>query len=246
MTGTQILPAQTNTAQSASAQNSTARPFPGRPADAPAGPEADGVLPITVAVAYHSGNGHNAVLARAVRDGAAGAGARAVLIDVERMTDAAWAELDAADAIVFGAPTYMGTASAPFHAFAQASSGRWQARAWLDKVAAGFTVAGAMSGDKLHTLQYFTVLASQHGMHWVSLDLLPGWCSSTGSADDLNRLGITLGAGAQANTDEGPEAVPPADADTARHLGARVAGVAARLGAARAPAAWSAAWGTEG
>lgn len=238
MTGTQTLAAWTS-------------PVTVPAASAPAAPEADGGPPVTVAVAYHSGKGHNAVMARAVHEGAAGAGARAVLIDVERMTEAAWAELDAADAIVFGAPTYMGTASAPFHAFAQASSGRWAARAWRDKVAAGFTVAGAMSGDKLHTLQYFTILASQHGMHWVSVDLLPGWSSSTGSVDDLNRLGITLGAGAQANTDEGPEAVPAADADTARHLGARVAGVAARLeahrlNAHRAPAARSAPWEAEG
>ena len=54
----------------------------------------------------------------------------------------------------------------------------------------------------------------------------PGWCSSTGSEHDLNRLGITLGAGAQANTDEGPEAVTKADTETARHLGRRVATVA--------------------
>lgn len=183
----------------------------------------------TVAVAYHSGKGHTAVLAEAVYQGATEAGAKAALIAVDGITDEQWAELDAADAIVFGAPTYMGTASAAFHVFAQDTAGRWSARAWRDKVAAGFTIAGAMSGDKLHTLQYFTVLASQHGMHWVNLDLPPGWSSSSGSPDDLNRLGITLGAGAQANTDEGPEAVPRSDVETARHLGARVAAVAAAL-----------------
>jgi multimeric flavodoxin WrbA len=141
--------------------------------------------------------------------------------------EAGWRALDAADAVVFGSPTYMGTASAAFHTFAQATSGRWAARAWRDKVAAGFTVAGAMSGDKLHTLTYFSLLASQHGMHWVNLDLPPGWSSSAGSEHDLNRLGITLGAGAQANTDQGPEAVTGSDAATARHLGRRVAETAA-------------------
>lgn len=176
----------------------------------------------TVAVPYHSGTGHTAVLAEAVVQGAQEAGARAVPIVVDTITAAQWAELDAADAIVFGAPTYMGTASAAFHVFAQASSKRWAERVWKDKLAAGFTIAGAMSGDKLSTLQYFTILASQHGMHWVSLDLMPGWSSTTGSEHDLNRLGITLGAGAQVNTDEGPEAVSKADAETARHLGRRV------------------------
>ncbi|WP_406334089.1 flavodoxin family protein [Streptomyces sp. NBC_00203] len=180
----------------------------------------------TVAIAYHSGFGHTTVLAEAVRDGVADAGADAVLIAVDGITEEEWAALDAADAIVFGSPTYMGSASAAFHVFAESTSKRWAARAWKDKVASGFTVAGAMNGDKLHTLQYFAILASQHAMHWVNLDLTPGWCSSTGSEHDLNRLGITLGAGAQANTDQGPEAVTKADAETARHLGRRVATVA--------------------
>jgi NAD(P)H dehydrogenase (quinone) len=179
----------------------------------------------SVAIAYHSGSGHTAVLAEAVRAGVEEAGARAAVIAVDRIEDSQWAELDAADAIVFGAPTYMGSASAAFHVFAEATAGRWSARAWRNKFAAGFTIAGAMSGDKLHTLQYFTILASQHGMHWINLDVLPGWSSTRGSIEDLNRLGITLGAGAQANTDEGPEAVPQADADTALHLGRRVAEV---------------------
>ncbi|WP_031191886.1 flavodoxin family protein, partial [Streptomyces peucetius] len=74
--------------------------------------------------------------------------------------------LDAADAIVFGSPTYMGTASGAFHVFAEATSKRWATRAWQDKLAAGFTNSGSKSGDKLHTLQFFTVLAAQHGMHW--------------------------------------------------------------------------------
>ncbi|HEX6967872.1 MAG TPA: flavodoxin family protein [Micromonosporaceae bacterium] len=182
-----------------------------------------------VAIAYHSGSGHTAALAEAVGRGAAETGAEAVLIAVDRITDEQWAVLDAADAIVFGAPTYMGTASAPFHHFAQATAKRWSARAWRDKLASGFTISGAMSGDKLHTLEYFSILAAQHGMHWVNLDLLPGWSSSTGSVHDLNRLGVTLGTGAQANTDEGPEAVSEADLSTARHLGRRVAQVAVTI-----------------
>ncbi|HEY0166777.1 MAG TPA: flavodoxin family protein [Jatrophihabitans sp.] len=188
----------------------------------------------TVAIAYHSRSGHTAVLAEAVRAGVEETGARAVVVRVDLIDDAQWAELDAADAIVFGAPTFMGTASAAFHVFAESTAGRWAARAWRDKLAAGFTIAGAMSGDKLHTLQYFTILAAQHGMHWVNLDLLPGWSSTRGSIQDLNRLGITLGAGAQVNTDEGPEAVSQADADTALHLGKRVAEVAGAFADTRA------------
>lgn len=188
----------------------------------PAGPSP------TVAIAYHSGNGHTAVLAQAVREGAEDVGAAVVSIQVDTITEQQWQRLDGADAIVFGAPTYMGTASAAFHTFAQATSGRWAERAWTDKLAAGFTVSGAKSGDKLHTLQYFGVLAAQHGMHWVNLDLLPGWNSSAGSEHDLNRLGFSLGAAGQADIDLGPEAVTKADVETARHLGRRVAATARR------------------
>ncbi|KUJ64627.1 NADPH-dependent FMN reductase [Streptomyces albus subsp. albus] len=187
-----------------------------------------------VTIAYHSGFGHTAVLAEAVRDAATEAGATVHLVKVDEITEAQWELLDASDAIVFGSPTYMGTASGAFHVFAEASSKRWFTRAWQDKIAAGFTNSGSKSGDKLHTLQYFTVLAAQHGMHWVSLNLLPGWNATTGSEDDLNRLGFFLGAGAQSFSDEGPEGVREADIATAEHLARRVVEAARTFAAGRA------------
>ncbi len=80
-----------------------------------------------------------------------------------------------------------------------------------------------MSCDKLHTPQYFSMLVAQHGMHWISVGLLPGWNTTTASAHDHNRLGFYLGAGTQTWNDQGPEAVHDADVSTARHLGQRVA-----------------------
>ncbi|MFE9562499.1 flavodoxin family protein [Streptomyces sp. NPDC006487] len=201
------------------------------PGQAPTGTSA--VESPLVVVAYHSGRGHTAALAAAARDGAGEAGARAVLVDVLSISDSQWTLLDEADGVMFGSPTYMGSASSAFHAFAEASSKRWAAQAWRNKAASGFTVAGSMNGDKLHTLQYFSILAAQHGMHWVNLDIPPGWNSSTGSENDLNRLGINLGAGAQANTDAGDEGVTKADLETVRHLGRRVAQVAGLLRARR-------------
>jgi NAD(P)H dehydrogenase (quinone) len=186
-----------------------------------------------VSIAYHSGYGHTAVVAEAVRAGAVSAGATVHLVKVDEITEEQWAQLDASDAIVFGAPTYMGTASAAFHQFAEDSSKRWFGSEWKDKLAAGFTNSGSKSGDKLHTLQFFNVLAAQHGMTWVSLGLHPGWNNSGGSEHDLNRLGIFLGAGAQTNVDEGPDAVHRADEATAEHLGRRVAEQAAIFVAGR-------------
>lgn len=177
---------------------------------------------ITIVIASCSGYGHTAQIATAVADGArAVPGTQVIRVDVASLSDADWELLDDADAIVFGSPTYMGTASGAFHAFAEASSKRWSTRAWRDKLAAGFTNSGSMSGDKLHTLQYFALLAAQHGMLWVSLDLLPGWNTTTSSPGDDNRLGFYLGAGAQSFNDTA--AVHDADLNTARHLGRRVA-----------------------
>ncbi|MFI2610299.1 flavodoxin family protein [Kitasatospora sp. NPDC018619] len=188
----------------------------------------------TVALAYHSGYGHTAVLAEAVARGAAAAGAEVVTIAVDTITEEQWARLDAADAIVFGSPTYMGTASGAFHTFAEATSKRWFTDAWKDKVAAGFTNSGSKSGDKAATLGFFQTLAAQHGMTWVNLGLKPGWNSTTSSENDLNRLGFFSGAAASSPVDAGPEGVHKADIATAEHLGERVARHTAVLLAGRA------------
>ncbi|MBO1335914.1 flavodoxin family protein [Streptomyces sp. VRA16 Mangrove soil] len=193
------------------------------------------VTPV-VSIAYHSGYGHTAVIAEAVRAGAVQAGAEARLIDVDGISEEEWAQLDASDAIVFGSPTYMGTASGAFHVFAEASSKRWFGHAWRDKLAAGFTNSASKSGDKLHTLQFFQTLAAQHGMTWVNLGLHPGWNASTASENDLNRLGFFSGAAAQSNNDQGPEGVHKADIATAEHLGRRVAETARVFVAGRAAA----------
>ena len=157
-----------------------------------------------------------------------------IVVPVERITSAQWNQLDDADAIVFGAPTYMGTASAAFHAFAEATARRWLIRRWQDKLAAGFTNSGSMAGDKSGTLGFFAGLAAQHGMVWVSLGLAPGWNSTTGSEFDLNRLGFYQGAAAQSNVDDRSGKVHESDLATAEHLGARVAWLARIVVAGRA------------
>lgn len=189
-----------------------------------------------VSIAYHSGYGHTAVVAEAVRAGALDAGATVHLIKVDEITDAQWELLDASDAIVFGSPTYMGTASGAFHKFAEDSSKRWFTDTWRDKLAAGFTNSASKSGDKLHTLQFFQILAAQHGMTWVNLGLKPGWNTTEASENDINRLGFFAGAGAQTHNDLGPEGVHKADLATAEHLGRRVATTARIFTTGRAAA----------
>jgi NAD(P)H dehydrogenase (quinone) len=175
-----------------------------------------------VAIVYHSGYGHTQKQAEAVAEGArAVAGASVALIPIAE-AEARLDELNAADAIVFGSPTYMGSVSGPFKTWMDSTSKVWGK--WNGKLAAGFTNSASQSGDKLNTLLQISVFAAQHGMLWVSLGLMPGNNNSKGSVNDLNRLGSFLGAMAQSNADQGPEHGPIAsDLETAKHLGRRVA-----------------------
>jgi len=128
---------------------------------------------------------------------------------------------DAADALAFGSPTYMGGPAAQFKAFADATSDRWTTQRWADKVAAGFTTGSCANGDQGHTLAYFTILAAQHGMLWCGLDI-PGGTDPQGR----NRLGSQSGLA----THVVDGALDASDLATARYLGRRLAGAAARAG----------------
>ncbi|MDF1774733.1 MAG: flavodoxin family protein [Rhizobiaceae bacterium] len=186
-------------------------------------------MTLNISIAYHSGYGHTEALAKAVEGGVRRfSTAQPHLIDVTQINEAGWAQLAQSDAIIFGSPTYMGAVSGPFKTFMDQTSKIWMERGWQNKLAAGFTVSGSQSGDKFATLSQLATLAAQHGMLWVSLGLLPGNHSSTSSIDDLNRIGGSIGAMAQANTDQGADLAPPqADRETAALLGERVARLAA-------------------
>jgi multimeric flavodoxin WrbA len=186
-----------------------------------------------VVVVYHSRGGRTRALAAAVVRGAAQvAGVEARAIDVEQGVP--HDELAAADAIVFGSPTYMGSASAPFKAFMDATSPVWALQGWRDKIAAGFTHSAAPSGDKLGTLTQLAVFAAQHGMVWVGLGLPPSYAAaaSASSAADTNRLGSHLGAMAQ--SPPGGQGPVEGDLRTCEHLGRRVAELAVRWASGRA------------
>lgn len=172
-----------------------------------------------VVVVYHSGYGHTQRVAEYV---AKGAGAELIAISANGdLTDAQWAALDAADAIIMGSPTYMGMASWQFKKFADATSKKWFTGAWKDKVAGGFTCSAGMSGDKLSTLQYMVTLAMQLGMVWVS--------QTVANDGTLNRLSSFTGVMAQCGPQDPADKIPQGDLDTAAAYGARVAAIAQKL-----------------
>jgi multimeric flavodoxin WrbA len=186
--------------------------------------------PMLISIVYDSGFGHTAQQAKAVAEGVQSrAGVEAKLIIVGG--NIPWDTLEASDAIIFGSPTYNGMISAKLKEFFELSTKKaWNEFKWRNKVAAGFTTSGAYNGDKLSSLIAMSLFAAQHAMIWVGLDLKPGNSSSSGSEEDLNRMGSWLGAMAQANVDQGPDVVPPiSDLNTAAHLGARVAEIAQML-----------------
>ena len=179
-----------------------------------------------IAIVFHSGYGHTKGMAESV---AAGAGGELLAIDAEgNLTEAQWATLGAADAIVFGSPTYMGSVSWQFKKFADASSKQWFTQAWKNRIAAGFTNSASMNGDKLSTLHYLFTLSQQHSMIWVGTGMLPS-NSKAATRNDLNYVGAYSGAMAQSPSDASPDEMLPGDLETAKQFGARVAEVASKF-----------------
>lgn len=179
-----------------------------------------------IAIVFHSGYGHTKRMAEAVAEGAKG---ELIAIDAEgNVTEAQWATLLAADAIVFGSPTYMGSVSWQFKKFADASSKPWFGQAWKDKIAAGFTNSASMNGDKLSTLHYLFTLSQQHSMIWVGTGMMP---SNTKAAqrNDINYVASSSGAMAQTPSDAGVDEMLPGDLETAKLFGVRIAEIAGKF-----------------
>lgn len=184
-----------------------------------------------IAVVYHSGYGHTEVVARHVVQGALSvSGVTAQIFKVDDVMHEP-DKLNDFDAIIFGSPTYMGSVSAPFKAFMDATAGIWFKQAWKDKLAAGFTNSGGLSGDKFNSLVQLVTFAAQHSMLWVSLGLMNESIAQgklNGDPTCENRLGAFLGAMAQSDNLPPTQTPPAGDLKTAQLLGERVAKAAVR------------------
>ena len=192
--------------------------------DGPA-PQSGTTMPL-LAIVYFSISGTTEALAHAVARGAAGTAEIALcrivghdVVSGRFQNENLLETIDGADAVAFGSPTYMGGAAAQFKAFADASSDRWSAQRWTNKIAGGFTTGACAGGDQLHTLTYFSILAAQHGMLWCGLDI-PGGEDPGGR----NRLGSQLGLA----THLVDGVLPQSDLLTAEYVGQRLARMAGR------------------
>jgi NAD(P)H dehydrogenase (quinone) len=180
---------------------------------------------VNVAITYFSGAGHTRKLADTIAVALGQEDCAARLIDVTRMEPLDWQALEAADAILFGVPTYMGGPAAEFKAFMDASSDIWERQLWADKLAAGFTVATFPAGDKLSTLMQLSLFAMQHGMIWVGQDQIGAPVDQT--KPGINQTGSWMGLSATTVRDK-TQLVSADDLETARRFAGRLARVVRR------------------
>ena len=173
-----------------------------------------------IVIVFHSGYGHTAKVAQAVAEGSGGT---LLTIDAEgNLPEGGWEQLAAADAIVFGSPTYMGSVSWQFKKFADASSKPWFTQVWKNKLAAGFTNSATLNGDKLSTLHYLFTLSQQHSMLWVGAGMMPVNHKAATRAD-INNVGSFSGLMTVSPSDASPDEMIPGDIATAKKFGERVA-----------------------
>ena len=183
-----------------------------------------------VAIVYHTTYGHTKLQAEAVLRGAKSVPNVSAQLYTTDEAAARLDELDAADAIVFGCPTYMGNMSAGMKSFLEVAVKKWFTLAWKNKVAGAFTNSSSFSGDKLNTLVGLVINAMQHGMIFVGLGMMPSanrpqdMNSVAGPGPEAqNRAGSFIGPTSASFQVKPPDAPPKGDIETAEAYGRRIA-----------------------
>ncbi len=196
-----------------------------------------------VLVLYHSMYGHIETMANAVAEGARGvAGVEVTVKRVPETMDAEVfknaggktdqaaavatpAELVEYDAIIVGTPTRFGNMSAQMRTFFDQTGGLWAKGALAGKVASVFVSTGTGGGQEMTITSTWTTLA-HHGMVIVPIGY------TTPELFDISQVsgGTPYGASTLAGGD-GSRQPDARELAIARHQGAHVAKIAAKLNA---------------
>lgn len=196
-----------------------------------------------VLVLYHSMYGHIETMANAVAEGARGvAGVEVTIKRVPETMDAEIfknaggktdqaaavatpAELADYDAIIVGTPTRFGNMSGQMRNFLDQTGGLWAKGALAGKVASVFTSTGTGGGQEMTITSTWTTLA-HHGMIIVPIGY------TTPELFDISQVsgGTPYGASTLAGGD-GSRQPDARELTIARHQGAHVAQIAAKLNA---------------
>ncbi len=197
-------------------------------------------MSVNIAVIYYSATGNVYELARAVEEGAKEAGAEVRFRKVhelapeeaiksnqgwsdhalmtEDVPEADLADLEWADAYIFGTPTRFGNVSAQLKQFIDTTGGLWFEGKLADKVVSGFTSASNPHGGQESTLlSLYNVFA-----HWGAILVTPGYTDPVLFEAGGNPYGAS-------STEEPNEQ----ELAAARYLGRRVAEKAALLTGSR-------------
>lgn len=180
-----------------------------------------------IAIVYHSGFGHTKVVADRIKKSIEKEGVSAVQFNVSsdkmRLN-----ELDDADTIVFGSPTYFGNVSAEFKIFMESTSKIWYHQRWKNKFAAGFTNSSTRNGDKSNTLVSLATFAAQHSMIWILLGVLPEYDAQGNQKNEPNGMASYLGLMTMsANSHDSFS--PPEDLVTAELFGKHLASITTKI-----------------
>jgi len=175
-----------------------------------------------IVIPYYSASGHTHRLAEAILEGVSLVNSDVSLINVDEMSEEYWSLLEKADVIIFGSPTFMGGVSGKYKLFLDETSyrGYWTEQKFVDKMAAGFTVATYPSGDKLNTIFQLAIFAAQYGMIWVNNCDIGNKVSS--SSNDHNECGSWLGVMATSISDKS-KMISDDDIQTGKQFGIRFA-----------------------
>lgn len=182
---------------------------------------------VKIAVIYHSDGGSTKNVAESIAQGVAGVEGASVDIFTADKAIEKLRQLNDYDGFIFGSATLMGSVSAKLKAFFETTGGIFALRSYQDKLAGGFTNSASISGDKQGALMQIFTFASQHGMLWVPLGLLPLNNRLEFNVNAHDRGGFFSGLATQSVVDADP-ATQPSEAElrAARFYGARFAKVA--------------------
>jgi NAD(P)H dehydrogenase (quinone) len=201
-------------------------------------------MAIKLAVIYYSSTGTTYRLARAIEEGAQGAGAEVRLRKVKELapeeavaSNEGWAEnvratqdvqeatlddLTWADAIVFGTPTRYGLPTAQLNQFIDTTGPLWATGKLVNKVVSSFTSAATLHGG-----QESTILALNNTFyHWGAIIVGPGYADPI-QFQSGNPYGTSF------KSDNGQTRPDETALGAARFQGRRVAEIAAQFAAGR-------------
>jgi multimeric flavodoxin WrbA len=179
-----------------------------------------------IVIIYHSGYGHTKIVAEHIQKGALRLLEKVSLLSTLEAQDN-FELLHQADTLVFGSPTYMGSISADFKKFMEATGKFWYSQKWKDKFAAGFTNSSTLNGDKLNSLLQLSLFASQHSMLWISTGILPKF-EKDKQLDEPNGLASYLGLMTLSDNST-TEVNQPKGLETAELFGERIAQITKQL-----------------